>query len=99
MPKNRNLNSIFIGMERKKITVSKELRQELKKDFNLSDAVLCNYLYFRRFLDEAKMIREVALQRGGKLVIVKEEEMNIPKRTIKILDNKGNVKAIKPYRP
>ena len=85
-------------MERKNIKVSKELRKELMKDFKLSPQVLTNYLRFNRNSDEARMIRETALQRGGKLVVVKEEEVETQKRTVKILDNKGNVKAIRPYR-
>lgn len=83
-------------MERKKIKVSRELRKELMKDFGLSDQVLSNYLCFRRNSDEANLIREVALQRGGKMVLVNEEEVETPRKVVKILDNKGNVKAMRP---
>lgn len=82
-------------MERKKIKVTREVRESLMKDFNVQYMTLANYLNFARNSKEAEMIREAALQRGGKLVTLHEEEVELPVKKIKILDNKGNVKAVK----
>ena len=82
-------------MERKKIKVTKEIRESLMKEFKVQYVTLTNYLNFKRNSKEAEMIREAALQRGGKLVTLHEEEVELPVKKIKILDNKGNVKAVK----
>lgn len=82
-------------MERKKIKVTKEIRESLMKDFKVQYVTLTNYLNFKRNSKEAEMIREAALQRGGKLVTLKEEEVEQPVKKIKILDNKGNVRAVR----
>lgn len=82
-------------MERKKIKVTKEIRESLMKEFKVQYVTLTNYLNFKRNSKEAEMIREAALQRGGKLVTLKEEEVEQPVKKIKILDNKGNVRAVR----
>lgn len=82
-------------MERKKIKVTKEIRESLMQDFNVQYVTLTNYLNFARNSKEAEMIREAALQRGGKLVTLQEKEVELPVKKIKILDNKGNVKAVR----
>lgn len=82
-------------MERKKIKVTKEIRESLMQEFKVQYVTLTNYLNFKRNSKEAEMIREAALQRGGKLVTLHEEEIKLPVKKIKILDNKGNVKAVK----
>lgn len=82
-------------MERKKIKVTKEIRESLMKDFKVQYVTLTNYLNFKRNSKEAEMIREAALQRGGKLVTLKEEKVEQPVKKIKILDNKGNVRAVR----
>ena len=82
-------------MERKKIKVTKEIRESLMKDFKVQYVTLTNYLNFKRNSKEAEMIREAALQRGGKLVTLKEEEVEQPVKKIKILDNKGDVRAVR----
>ena len=82
-------------MERKKIKVTKEIRESLMKDFKVQYVTLTNYLNFKRNSKEAEMIREAALQRGGKLVTLKEEEVEQPVKKIKILDKHGNVIAAK----
>lgn len=82
-------------MERKKIKVTKEIRESLMKDFKVQYVTLTNYLNYKRNSKEAEMIREAALQRGGKLVTLKEEEVEQPVKKIKILDNKGNVRAVR----
>ena len=82
-------------MERKKIKVTKEIRESLMKDFKVQYVTLTNYLNFKRNSKEAEMIREAALQRGGKLVTLKEEEVEQPVKKIKILNNKGNVRAVR----
>ena len=82
-------------MERKKIKVTKEIRESLMKEFKVQYVTLTNYLNYKRNSKEAEMIREAALQRGGKLVTLKEEEVEQPVKKIKILDNKGNVRAVR----
>lgn len=82
-------------MERKKIKVTKEIRESLMKEFKVQYVTLTNYLNFKRNSKEAEMIREAALQRGGKLVTLKEEEVEQPVKKVKILDNKGNVRAVR----
>ena len=82
-------------MERKKIKVTKEIRESLMKEFKVQYVTLTNYLNFKRNSKEAEMIREAALQRGGKLVTLKEEEVEQPVKKIKILDNKGDVRAVR----
>ena len=82
-------------MERKRIKVTKEIRESLMKEFKVQYVTLTNYLNFKRNSKEAEMIREEALQRGGKLVTLKEEEVEQPVKKIKILDNKGNVRAVR----
>ena len=82
-------------MERKKIKVTKEIRESLMKEFKVQYVTLTNYLNFKRNSKEAEMIREAALQRGGKLVTLKEEEVEQPVKKIKILDKHGNVIAAK----
>ena len=82
-------------MERKKIKVTKEIRESLMQEFKVQYVTLTNYLNFKRNSKEAEMIREAAIQRGGKLVTLHEEEVALPVKKIKILDNKGNVKAVR----
>ena len=82
-------------MERKKIKVTKEIRESLMQEFKVQYVTLTNYLNFKRNSKEAEMIREAALQRGGKLVTLKEEEVEQPVKKIKILDKHGNVIAAK----
>lgn len=83
-------------METKYIRVSEDLRKKLMKDFKIKNhATLVNYLYFRRNSEQAKMIREAALQGGGKLIEKIEKEIEQPSKRVVILDNKGNVKAVK----
>jgi hypothetical protein len=83
-------------METKYIRVSEELRKKLMRDFKIKNkTTLVNYLYFRRNSDQAKMIREAALQGGGKLIEKTEKEIACPTKRVVMLDNKGNVKAVK----
>lgn len=83
-------------METKYIRVSEDLRKKLMKDFKIKNhATLVNYLYFRRNSEQAKMIREAALQGGGKLIEKIEKEIEQPSKRVVIMDNKGNVKAVK----
>lgn len=80
-------------MEKKKIKVTKEIRKSLMADFKLRYETLGNYLNFFRNSKEAEMVREAALQRGGKLVVLKETEVSTAPRPVKMLDSKGNIIA------
>lgn len=83
-------------MESKYIRVTEEVRNKLMKDFKIKNkSTLVNYLYFRRNSDKANMIREAALQDGGVLVEKTEKIIEHHVKKVKILDNKGNVKAVK----
>ena len=83
-------------METKYIRISEDLRKKLMKDFKIKNrSTLVNYLCFRRNSDQAKMIREAALQGGGKLIEKIEKEVEQPTKRTVMLDNKGNVKAVK----
>lgn len=86
----------YIDMEKKirqKIELDAKSKKKLATAFGVTDKSVSNALLFRRNSAQACRIREAALINGGSLVQIIDvtDEM---KRAVKVLDAKGNVKAV-----
>lgn len=76
-----------------KIVLDAKGKQELAKIFGVTVANVGLALLFKRNSKQSEKIREMALQKGGKMV--EEREIELPVKEVKILDNRGNVKAVR----
>lgn len=78
---------------RQKIELSANGKAMLAKTFNVSVQNVSQALLFRRNSVQACKIREAALINGGSLVHI-VDVTDQAKRAVKVLDSKGNVKAV-----
>ena len=78
---------------RKKIELSASGKEKLARMFNVTHRSVCYALDFKRNSVQAAKIREAALINGGKLVEIIDVTDSV-KRTVKVLDSHGNVKAV-----
>lgn len=78
---------------RQKIELSANGKAMLAKTFNVSVQNVSQALLFRRNSAQASKIREAALINGGSLVQI-VDVTDQAKRAVKVLDSKGNVKAV-----
>lgn len=77
---------------RQKIEMSAADKAELAKSFGVSVRSVNQALAFERNSSKSVRIREAAVKKGGRLVEIRE--VDLPKQTVKVLDAKGNVKAV-----
>lgn len=77
---------------RQKIEMSAADKAELAKSFGVSIRSVNQALAFERNSLKSVRIREAAVKKGGRLVEIRE--VDLPKQTVKVLDAKGNVKAV-----
>lgn len=77
---------------RQKIEMSAADKAELAKSFGVSIRSVNQALAFERNSSKSVRIREAAVKKGGRLVEIRE--VDLPKQTVKVLDAKGNVKAV-----
>lgn len=80
-------------MERK-IIISADGKRELAKHFGVTVANVTLALRYKRNSDQSERIRQMALQKGGKMVEMVEVKPEHVKK-VKILDKYGHVKASK----
>jgi hypothetical protein len=95
-PKDKNYFNQNLDMEnkiRKKIELSASGKEKLARMFNVTHRSVCYALDFKRNSVQAAKIREAALINGGKLVEIIDVTDSV-KRTVKVLDSHGNVKAV-----
>lgn len=78
---------------RQKIELSASGKANLAKIFGVSIQNISQALLFRRNSEQARKIREAALINGGNLVQI-IDVTDATKRVVKVLDTKGNVKAV-----
>lgn len=78
---------------KQKIEVNVQLKTQLADMFSVTTQFVSLSLLFRRNSDRAKRIREAALKNGGRLIKI-VDATDEQKKTIKVLDSKGNVKQI-----
>lgn len=78
---------------RQKIELSAKGKAMLAKTFRVSIQNVSQALLFKRNSVQACQIREAALINGGSLVQI-VDVTNELKRQVKVLDAKGNVKAV-----
>lgn len=83
----------MIQKTKQKIEVNAQLKTQLADMFNVTTQFVSFSLLFRRNSDRAKRIRKAALENGGRLVQI-IDVTDEQKKTIKVLDSKGNVKQI-----
>lgn len=85
-----------MNMEVKFIEVSADTRKKLAKMKCVNLPTVSKSLNFKSDSRMAAGIRDLAMQLGGKLVKreIKDEVIATEARTVKVLDSKGNVKAI-----
>lgn len=76
-----------------KIVLDAKGKQELAKAFGVTVANVGLALLYKRNSNQSERIREMALQKGGRMI--EEREIEKPTKKIKILDSKGNVKCVK----
>ena len=76
-----------------KIVLDAKGKQELAKAFGVTVANVGLALLYKRNSEQSERIREMALQKGGRMI--EEREIEQPTKKIKILDSKGNVKCVK----
>ena len=76
-----------------KIILDAQSKRDIAKTFGITVGNVGLALLFKRNSKQSEMIRQMALEKGGKLV--EEVEVKTPERKIKILDAHGNVKASK----
>lgn len=78
------------------IELSREARKELYSMFpDVTSACIGQALSFTRNSDLCKRIREAAFQLGGELIELNKKKIETPKKVVKLLDNRGKVKAIR----
>lgn len=80
-------------MERK-ILIDINGKRELAKHFGITVANVSLALRYKRNSDQCERIRQMALQKGGRMVEMVEVKQQHVKQ-VKILDKYGNVKASK----
>lgn len=83
-------------MERKirqKIELSTDGKAMLAKMFGVSVRSVCQALAFERNSVRAYKIREAAIANGGRLLEI-NDVTDTARRPVKVLDAKGNVKAV-----
>ncbi|TCO85537.1 hypothetical protein EV202_1535 [Bacteroides heparinolyticus] len=83
-------------MERKirqKIELDAKGKVELAKVFEVSVRNVCQALAFERNSLQAAKIREAAMVKGGRLLEI-NDVTDTARRPMKVLDAKGNVKAV-----
>lgn len=78
---------------KRKIKVNNQTRIELASLFGVTQRSVEYALNFERNSVQACQIREAALQNGGRLVEIHEVDVT-PTRTVKVLDQKGNLKVV-----
>lgn len=76
-----------------KIVLDAKGKQELAKAFGVTVANVGLALLYKRNSNQSERIREMALQKGGRMI--EEREIEQPTKKIKILDSKGIVKCVK----
>ena len=81
------------GKTRQKIELSAKGKAMLAKTFKVSVQNVSQALLFKRNSTQACRIREAALINGGALVQIINVTDEV-KRAVKVLDAKGNVKAV-----
>lgn len=74
-----------------KIVLDAKGKQQIAKAFGITTANVGLALLYKRNSKNSERIREMALQLGGKMV--EEREIEVPKKVVKILDCRGNVKS------
>lgn len=74
-----------------KIVLDAKGKQEIAKAFGITIANVGMALLYKRNSKNSERIREMALQLGGKMI--EEREIEVPKKVVKMLDSRGNVKA------
>jgi len=80
-----------------KIELDKEGKREIAKAFGVTVANVGLALLYKRNSPQSERIRQMALQKGGRMVDVKVtvREIKNPLKTIKILDKYGKTKISK----
>lgn len=80
-----------------KIELDKEGKREIAKAFGVTVANVGLALLYKRNSPQSERIRQMALQKGGRMVDVKVtvREIKKPLKTIKILDKYGKTKISK----
>lgn len=95
-PKDKNNFNQYIDMEKKirqKIELNAKGKTKLAKTFGVTVQNVSQALLFKRNSVQACKIREAALKNGASLVQIVDVTDEV-KRAVKILDAKGNVKAV-----
>lgn len=78
---------------RQKIELDAKGKEKLSKTFGVTTQNVRQALLFKRNSSQACKIREAALKNGGALVQIIDVTDEL-KRQVKVLDAKGNVKAV-----
>lgn len=78
---------------RQKIELDAESKKKLAKTFGVTGRSISHALLFKRNSPQACKIREAALINGGSLVQIIDVTDEL-KHQVKVLDAKGNVKAV-----
>lgn len=80
-----------------KIELGKEEKREIAQAFGVTVANVGLALLYKRNSPQSEKIRQMALQKGGRMVDVEVtvREVAAPTKVVKILDKHGNVKAAK----
>lgn len=76
-----------------KIKLDADGKKKIAESFGVTIQNVSLALLYKRNSKDSERIREMALQLGGKMI--EEREIETPKKVVKILDNRGNVKASK----
>ena len=80
-----------------KIELDKEGKREIAKAFGVTVANVGLALLYKRNSPQSERIRQMALQKGGRMVDVKVtvREIKKPAKMVKILDKYGKTKIFK----